>query len=300
MRLRPVVAHVLAGLLAGFAVPAVACAQIRASEHATVTQRVSTTTISMEYDRPVTRGRTLFGPGGVVKWGEIWTPGANWATTIDVDRDATVEGQTLPKGKYSLWLTPQAPPAAWTLSFSRVTKRFHTRPPGAADEQLHVSVKPEQGMHMEALLWYMPVVRPDGVTLRMHWGTTMVPVRIGVELPRLVSLPADELPMYVGTYRVHMTPSGRPAYDAEFTIREDRGALRIRSVPENVFYEELLMVPVADGRFHVAYAEVGSFNGRPYTEPGMIFAFRMADGRARSLDMYGYDDTVIGRGELVK
>jgi hypothetical protein len=32
----------------------------------------------------------------------------------------------------------------------------------------------------------------------------------------------------------------------------------------------------------------------------MIFAFRVADGRARSLEMYGYDDTVIGRGELVK
>jgi hypothetical protein len=300
MRLRHAVAHVLAGLVAGSAMPAVACAQIRASEHATMTQRVSTTTIAMEYDRPVARGRTLFGPGGVVKWGEVWTPGANWATTIDVDHDVTVEGQPLPKGKYTLWLTPQAAPATWTLSFSRVAKRFHTRPPGAADEQLRVSVKPEQGMHMEALLWYMPVVRPDGVTLRMHWGTTMIPVRIGVELPRLVSLPADELPMYVGTYRVHMTPTGRPAYDADFIVHEVGDALRISSKPEDVLDEDLLMVPVSDGRFHVAYAEVGTFNGRPYTEPGMIFSFHLADGRARSFEMYGYDDTVIGRGELVK
>jgi hypothetical protein len=289
-----------AALFAVAAAPVVACAQIRASEHTTVTQRVSTTTITMEYDRPVARGRTLFGPDGVVKWGEVWTPGANWATTIEVDRDVTVNGQPLPKGKYSLWLTPQAPPAAWTLSFSRVAKRFHTRPPGPDDEQLRVAVQPEQGMHMETLLWYMPVVRPDGVTLRMHWGTTMLPVQIGVELPRLVTLPADELPAYLGTYRLHLTPAGRPAMDVDFTVREDAGALRISAKPDNVFGEELLMVPVADGRFHVAYTSVGSFNGRPYTEPGMIFAFHLADGHARGVEMYGYDDTVIGRGELVK
>jgi hypothetical protein len=60
------------------------------------------------------------------------------------------------------------------------------------------------------------------------------------------------------------------------------------------------LVPVADGRFLVAYADVGTFNGRPYTEPGMIFSFHVADGRARSFEMYGYDDNVIGRGELVK
>jgi len=279
-------------------VPA-AAAQGKLSEPATVAQTVDGTTITVAYSRPVARGRdSLFGP--VVRFGDPWTPGANWATTIDVDHDVTVEGQPLPKGKYTLWLTPQAAPAAWTLSFSRVAKRFHTRPPGAADEQLHVSVKPEQGMHMEALLWYMPVVRPDGVTLRMHWGTTMIPVRIGVELPRLVALPADELPMYVGTYRVHMTPTGRPAFDADFTVHEVGDALHISSKPEDVLDEDLLMVPVSDGRFHVAYAEVGTFNGRPYTEPGMIFSFHMADGRARSFEMYGYDDTVIGRGELVK
>jgi hypothetical protein len=148
MRHRPLAA----ALLATLSVPAIACAQIRASEHFTLTQRVSTTPITIDGDRPVARGRTLFGDGAVVRWGEVWTPGANWATTIEVDRDVTIDGQALPKGKYSLWLTPKAPPAAWSLSFSRDVKRFHTRPPGAGDEQLRLDVKPEQSpMHMETL-----------------------------------------------------------------------------------------------------------------------------------------------------
>jgi hypothetical protein len=32
----------------------------------------------------------------------------------------------------------------------------------------------------------------------------------------------------------------------------------------------------------------------------MIFAFRAADGHARAFDMYGYDETVVGTGELAK
>jgi hypothetical protein len=297
MRHLPLAAAILATITA----PSVACGQIRASEHSTLTQRVSTTTITIEGDRPVARGRKLFGDGGVVRWGEVWTPGANWATTLEVDRDVTIDGKALPKGKYSLWLTPKAPPAAWSLAFSRDVKRFHTRPPGAADEQLRIDVKPEQSpMHMETLAWYMPIVTPDGVTLRLHWGTTVVPLRIGVEMPRLVTLPEDQVPQYVGTYKVHMTPRAGTAYDVDFVIRDDAGTLRLKSQPRDVFGGEVYMVPVVDGRFHVAYTGGEMFKGRPFVEPGMIFAFRIGDGHATGFDMYGYDETVVGKGEVAK
>ena len=281
--------------------PSVACAQLRASEHFTLTQKVSSTTITIEGDRPVARGRTLFGDGAVVKWGEVWTPGANWATTIEVDRDVKIDGQPLPKGKYSLWLTPQQT-GTWTLSFSRAVRQFHTRHPRAEDDQLRLPVKPEQvGMHMETLAWYLPVVTPDGATLRMHWGTTAVSVQVGVDMPRVVKLPSDELPQYVGTYATRvMPPNGTPPYDVDFVIRDDGGTLKIKSQKRDIFGEELVMVPVVDGRFHVAYAGVGTFKGQYFAEPGMIFAFQVADGHARSLELYGYDQTVVGKGELVK
>jgi hypothetical protein len=290
-----------AAFVTTLAVPTVACAQIRASEHFTLTQRVSTTTITIDGDRPVARGRSLFGNGAVVKWGEVWTPGANWATTIEVDRDVTIDGKALPKGKYTLWLTPKAPPAAWSLSFSRVVKRFHTRQPGAEDEQLRLDVKPEPSpMHMETLAWYLPVVTPDGATLRMHWGTTVVALQIGVDMPRVVTLPEDQVPQYVGTYKVHMTPRIGAPYDVDFVIRNDAGTLKLKSQPRDVFGGEVFMVPVVDGRFHVAYTGGDTFKGRPFTEPGMIFAFKASDGHARTFDMYGYDDAVVGRGELTK
>src|SRR5512143_2421518 len=72
-------------------------AQGRLSEKGLVSQTVGNTTITVEYYRPAARGRADLIPG-VVHWGQWWTPGANWATTIEVDRDVRVEGQLLPKG----------------------------------------------------------------------------------------------------------------------------------------------------------------------------------------------------------
>ena len=62
-------------------------AQIRASEMATFTQMIDGTKISMSYSRPRGRGRDpLFGSVKSVRWDEVWTPGANYATTFEVNR----------------------------------------------------------------------------------------------------------------------------------------------------------------------------------------------------------------------
>ncbi len=148
------------------------------SQHGTVSQRVGYTDIAISYNRPVARGRTLF--GGVVRWGRIWTPGADSATMIEVSRDVDVEGQSLAAGSYTLWMAPQPEPEAWTVIFSKAVHVFHTPYPGEQHDVLRLPVKPEPGAHMEVLAFYFPVVAPDSAVLRMHWGTTVVPLRIRV------------------------------------------------------------------------------------------------------------------------
>ena len=109
-----------------FALPCSAFAQVLASERGTVTQTVDGTTITIEYSRPVARGRTPF--PDVVRWGHPWTPGANWATTIEVDKTIHLNGNEVPKGKYGIWMIPGA--EEWTVTLSRDARRFHTRPSG--------------------------------------------------------------------------------------------------------------------------------------------------------------------------
>jgi len=149
-------------------------AQAPASQRGTVSQMIGATEVEVVYSRPVARGRALF--GALVPYGEVWTPGANKATTVEVSRDVTIEGESLAGGKYSLWTIPGE--TEWTIILSRQWDAWHVRYPEGQDA-LRVVVKPTSGMHMETLAIYFPVVGPDSATMHVHWGTTMVPIRIG-------------------------------------------------------------------------------------------------------------------------
>src|SRR4051812_26862791 len=81
------------------------------SQHGSVTQQVGGTTITVEYDRPVARGRDLF--GALVPYDRVWCPGANDCTTLTVSTAIKIEGQDLAAGTYTIWAKPGA--AKWTM-----------------------------------------------------------------------------------------------------------------------------------------------------------------------------------------
>jgi hypothetical protein len=147
------------------------------SQRARVDQTVAFTDISIVYGRPVARGRTLFGDSALVKWGAIWHPGADSATRVSFSRDVLVEGREVKAGEYSVWLLPRAA-GPWTFILSRAAHVFHQPYPGEAADAVRLDVTPARGMHMETLAFYFPVVLRDEAVLRVHWGETMVPVRI--------------------------------------------------------------------------------------------------------------------------
>ena len=172
-----------AGLLAGCAAllataQPLAAQAIPFSQHGTVTQRVGYTDVGVSYNRPVAHGRKLFGDGGVVRWGEIWCPGADSATTVTFSRPVLVQGKPVGAGSYSLWMIPRRPPGRWTVIFSRAAHVFHIPYPGATHDAVRVDVAPETGAPMETLAFYFPVVAPDSAVLRLHWGETVVPLTI--------------------------------------------------------------------------------------------------------------------------
>jgi hypothetical protein len=152
-------------------------AQPQASQHGTLSQTVNTTVISLEYDRPVLRGRSIFGE--LLDYDAVWTPGANRATWIDFSKPVTVEGRPVPAGRYGIWTIPHER-AAWELILVSEWDAHHSFFPSEA-EVLRVSVTPETASPMEVLAFYFPVVGPYETTLRFHWGDLVVPLRIGVE-----------------------------------------------------------------------------------------------------------------------
>jgi hypothetical protein len=147
------------------------------SQHGTVSQRVSYTDIAVEYNRPVARGRALF--GALVPWDSIWHPGADSATRISFSTDVMLAGHAVAKGEYSLWLVPREA-RSWTLILSSAAHTFHTPYPGEQADVLRVDIQPERNSHMETLAYYVPVVGRDSVVMRIHWGETVLPIHIRV------------------------------------------------------------------------------------------------------------------------
>ena len=150
---------------------------VKPSQHGTVTQHVAATTITVDYNRPVARGRDLF--GALVPYDHIWCPGADDCTTLAVSTDITIEGKTLPAGTYTLWTKPGA--AKWTVIVNRAHPVFHTRYQTIAEQDLlTLDVTPRTGAHMETLAFYFPVVDAKHAELVLHWGTVVVPLAIDV------------------------------------------------------------------------------------------------------------------------
>src|SRR5690348_5972965 len=79
---------------------------VRPSQHGSVSQQIADVTIRIEYDRPVARGRDLFGV--LVPYDRVWCPGANDCTTIAVSSPIRVNGHDLPAGTYTMWAKPGA------------------------------------------------------------------------------------------------------------------------------------------------------------------------------------------------
>src|SRR5689334_1065739 len=91
---------VIVAAFAVFALNAPGWAQApKPSQHGSVSQQVGNTTITIDYNRPVARGRTLF--GSLVPYGRVWCPGADYCTTIEISSDVKINGQKLSAGKYS-------------------------------------------------------------------------------------------------------------------------------------------------------------------------------------------------------
>ena len=72
----------------------------------TMRATIGSASFSVEYGRPLARGRTLV--GGVIPLDRVWRTGANAATQLTTSAPITLGGLQLPAGGYTLWTVPRA------------------------------------------------------------------------------------------------------------------------------------------------------------------------------------------------
>ena len=282
-------------------------AQILASENASVSQTVDGTTMSVRYARPRARGRAnLF--GSRVRWGEIWTPGANRATLLEVSRDVAVNGATVAKGKYSVWVVVQ--PGEWVMVLDRDTTLFHTQGPKQRAGQVRFPVKREKRPFLEVLTWWFPEIGSRQATLAFQWDTVYVPLRIEVT-PSYTSAVAPEVARRVaGSYRMHMdrepvssdttlaAPVETNATNMRFTIRQQGNELRGEMDPPMYVtedgYRDWILLP----KGNTGWFMLGRMDKGEIIEiiDFALVQFDRAGDRAGRFEIRATNDHVLGAG----
>ena len=155
----------------------------RASQHALVVQRIGLTDITINYHRPLTNGRQIWGK--VVPYGQVWRAGANENTTITFTDPVTIEGQPLEKGTYGVHMIPGE--TEWTVIFSKDAAAWGSFSYKQADDALRVTVKPQAAELHDALAYDFDDVKPDSAVVTMRWEKVAVPFKVQVKVNDIVT-----------------------------------------------------------------------------------------------------------------
>jgi hypothetical protein len=212
----------LAGLLVA-ASPATASAQLQASENFAVIQIVDGDTVAITGSRPSMRGRQMY--GGPLPWGKNWTPGANMATVLRVDRDFKINGTAVPKGRYSVWLVPRANDQ-WSLILDPRDGLFHTAHPDSTAQQHHFRLTARTIEPVETLTWSINDIRGWRSRVQMAWGNKAVDFELRLSAGEMnLTVTEEEARRLTGVYQITPDTRQSPFLVDRVVISADGGRL---------------------------------------------------------------------------
>lgn len=102
--------------------------------------KIGEVAVAITYSSPAVKGRTIWGE--LEQYDAVWRTGANEATTIEFDTDVTVNGQSLPAGKYSLFSIPKEE-GNWTVIFNTEWEQWGAYDYDESKDALRIEVSPE-------------------------------------------------------------------------------------------------------------------------------------------------------------
>ena len=133
--------------------------------------KVGETTIDIDYGAPSVRDRVIFGE--LVPYNKVWRAGANENTTITFDKDVTIDGSTLPAGKYGFFMIPSEDDV-WEIIFSKKNDAWGSNGYSEENDQLRLELEANTTDENTELLSF--TVTETGIKFAWEKVTIEIPI----------------------------------------------------------------------------------------------------------------------------
>lgn len=162
----------------------------QASPASSIAQKIGLTDVKIEYSRPSTKGRKIFGE--LVTFGQVWRTGANAATIITFSTEVTIEGNVVPKGTYALYSIPGK--NSWEMILSKKTDLWGAVGYNKDDDLVRFKVKSgKTGQKYETMEINFVDMTDTGASVAIKWEQLRVKFRIETEVDEIVMNQIKEL-----------------------------------------------------------------------------------------------------------
>lgn len=155
----------------------------QASPSAKIAQKVGLTDVTVDYSRPSTRDRKIFGE--LVPYGQVWRTGANGATVLSFSTDVIIDGKTIPSGQYALYAIPGK--SEWTMILSKNIKLWGAIGYDPSDDVIRFKTQSSKlKKKNETFEISFANMNDTGSDLSLAWENTQVDFRIETQVDPLV------------------------------------------------------------------------------------------------------------------
>lgn len=155
----------------------------QASPSARLTQKVGLTDVEVDYSRPSTKGRKIFGE--LVPYGEVWRTGANGATIISFSTEVMIGGKKVPAGAYALYSIPGK--SSWTMILSKNTKLWGAIGYNPQEDLIRFEATPSKTSRMyDSFEISFNNLTDSNADLSLKWEQTRVDFTIQTEVDPIV------------------------------------------------------------------------------------------------------------------
>ncbi|MFD2874129.1 DUF2911 domain-containing protein [Mucilaginibacter ximonensis] len=122
--------------------------------------------ITLTYSRPNVKGRKIF--GYMEPYGKVWRMGANWATTIKLTDDVTIEGKSVAAGEYALFSIPGE--KEWVFILNKAAKQWGAYTYKESDDVIRFTVPVKTTSAItETLTFNFENATPTDCFLQLNW-----------------------------------------------------------------------------------------------------------------------------------